>query len=70
MKIESVKGLQIFDSRGMPTVEAEVRLRCGAVYDREPDVLKKQLKADNRRPNPIVSFLRRGLRFLKRRLMP
>ena len=46
------------------------RLRCGAVYDREPDVLKKQLKADNRRPNPIVSFLRRGLRFLKRRLMP
>lgn len=31
MKIESVKGLQIFDSRGMPTVEAEVRLRCGAV---------------------------------------
>lgn len=31
MKIESVKGLQIFDSRGMPTVEAEVRLACGAV---------------------------------------
>lgn len=31
MKIESVKGLQIFDSRGMPTVEAEVRLACGTV---------------------------------------
>lgn len=31
MKIESVKGLQIFDSRGMPTVEAEVRLACGVV---------------------------------------
>lgn len=31
MKIESIRGLQIFDSRGMPTVEAEVRLECGAV---------------------------------------
>lgn len=31
MKIESIKGLQIIDSRGMPTIEAEVRLRCGAV---------------------------------------
>lgn len=31
MKIESVRAYQIFDSRGMPTVEAEVRLCCGAV---------------------------------------
>lgn len=31
MKIESVRAYQIFDSRGMPTVEAEVRLSCGAV---------------------------------------
>lgn len=30
MKIESVRAYQIFDSRGMPTVEAEVRLCCGA----------------------------------------
>ena len=29
MKIKSIRGLQIFDSRGMPTVEAEVRLECG-----------------------------------------
>lgn len=31
MKIESVRAYQIFDSRGMPTIEAEVRLCCGAV---------------------------------------
>jgi len=31
MKIESIHGLQILDSRGFPTVEAEVRLACGAV---------------------------------------
>ena len=45
------------------------RLRCGAVYDRDPEAIRKQCKADNRRPNPVLSFLRRGLRFLKRRLM-
>jgi len=31
MKIESVTALQIFDSRSMPTIEAQVRLACGAV---------------------------------------
>ncbi|MCC6354923.1 MAG: phosphopyruvate hydratase [Verrucomicrobiae bacterium] len=31
MKIESVRAFQIFDSRGHPTVEAEVALRGGAV---------------------------------------
>ena len=31
MKIESIRGLQIFDSRGLPTIEAEVRLENGAV---------------------------------------
>ena len=31
MKIESIHALQIFDSRGMPTVEAEVRLENGVV---------------------------------------
>lgn len=45
------------------------RLRCGAVYDREPEVLIRQLKKDNRKPNPVLSFIRRGLRFVKRRLL-
>ena len=31
MKIESIHALQIFDSRGVPTVEAEVRLENGAI---------------------------------------
>lgn len=31
MKIESVRAYQILDSRGTPTVEATVRLRCGAI---------------------------------------
>ncbi len=31
MKIQSIRAMQILDSRGMPTIEAEVRLACGAV---------------------------------------
>ena len=45
------------------------RLRSGAVYHRDPTVLEKQLKADNKKPNPVISFLRRGLRFIKRKLL-
>lgn len=45
------------------------RLRCGAVYDREPERLRKQIERDNRKPNPVISFLRRGMRFVKGRLL-
>jgi hypothetical protein len=31
-------------------------------------VLEKQMARDARKPNPIISFLRRGLGFVKRRL--
>lgn len=41
------------------------RLRCGAVYDRHPEALEKQLKLDNRRPNPMLSFLRRCIRMVR-----
>ena len=44
-------------------------LRAGAVYGRQPEVLKKKLQQDNRKPNPLASFLRRGIRFLKRRVL-
>ena len=44
------------------------RLRSGACYDRDPVVLEKQMARDARKPNPIISFLRRGLGFVKRRL--
>lgn len=43
-------------------------LRSGAVYHRDPTVLEKQLKSYNKKPNPVISFLRRGLRFVKRKL--
>lgn len=45
------------------------RLQAGACYDRDPGVLEKQMKRDNRKPDPITAFLRRGLGFLKRRLL-
>lgn len=45
------------------------RLHSGAVYDRKPEVLAKQLRRDNRKPNPVISFLRRGIRFVKRRVL-
>ena len=44
------------------------RLRCGAVYDSDPGVLAKQMARDARKPDPITSFLRRGIGFVKRRL--
>ena len=31
MKIKSIKGREILDSRGNPTVEVEVELECGVV---------------------------------------
>ena len=45
------------------------RLRCGAVYVRQPEALKKQVQRDSRKPNPVLSLLRRGVRFLKRKIM-
>lgn len=44
------------------------RLRCGAVYDRDPAALHKQLKHDSRRPNPFPALPLRAFRFAKRRL--
>ncbi len=43
------------------------RLRCGAVYDRDSAALYKILKRDNKRPNRIYSFMRRAVRFVRRR---
>ena len=44
------------------------RLHAGAVYGENPERVKKQIQKDQRKPNPAVRFLRRGLRFLKRKL--
>ena len=44
------------------------RLRCGAVYDRNPIALEKQLRRDSKKPNPLYTFLRRCAGFVKRRI--
>ena len=44
------------------------RLRTGAVYDTDPNALLKQMRKDNKKPNPIVHFIRRAMGFIRRRL--
>lgn len=48
---------------------ALAQLRAGQRYDRDPSVLEKQMSKDRKPPNPVISFVRRGLGFLKRRLL-
>lgn len=45
------------------------RLEAGAVYDADPAVLKKQLHKDNKKPNPVIRFVRRAVGFIKRRIL-
>lgn len=64
--------------RGQPAEQLQkdrelelLRLRCGAVYDRDPERLKKQLKRDNSPPPlpiRVVRFAGRKLRALWRKL--
>ena len=44
------------------------QLRAGAVYDTDPKVLEKQIKKDNKKPNPVVRLIRRTVRYMRRRL--
>ena len=44
------------------------KLKSGAVYDTEPDVLEKQIQKDSRKPNPAVQFVRRVINYIRRRL--
>lgn len=44
------------------------RLGAGAAYDTAPERLQKQLRRDNKRPNPAARFVKRCCRFIKRRL--
>lgn len=48
---------------------ALARLETGAFYDTKPGMIKRQIEKDSKKPNPVFSFLKRGVRFLKRRLM-
>lgn len=44
------------------------RSQSGAAYDRDPTILEKQLRQDNKKPNPIVRFFRRALGYIRRRI--
>lgn len=45
------------------------RLKTGAIYDADPAVLEKQLHKDNKKPNPVIRFVRRAAGFIKRRIL-
>ena len=45
------------------------KLRTGAVYDTDPAAVGKQIKQDNKKPNPIVRFVKRAMGFIRRRLL-
>lgn len=44
------------------------KLRAGAVYDINPTDLQKQIRKDNKKPNPAVIFVKRCYRYIKRRI--
>ena len=44
------------------------QLLTGALYEEDPDSLKKQIRRDSKRPNPVIRFFKRGLRYIKRGL--
>ena len=44
------------------------RLQSGLVYDKDPSRLQKQMLSDSKDPNPILSFIRRGYHYIKRKL--
>lgn len=44
------------------------QLVAGALYDEIPEQVGKQMLKDCKRPNPVIRILKRGLRYIKRRL--
>ena len=44
------------------------RLQTGAVYQTDPAALEKQIRTDNRKPNPVMAFAKRCYHFAKRKL--
>ncbi len=45
------------------------KLQAGAVYCSDPIILKKQIKCDNKKPNPLIRFIKRGVRWIKRHII-
>ena len=44
------------------------KLRAGAIYDINPAELQKQIRKDNKKPNPAVRFVKRCYHYIKRKL--
>lgn len=44
------------------------KLRAGAVYDINSTELQKQIRKDNKKPNPAVKFVKRCYSYIKRRI--
>lgn len=44
------------------------QLWAGAVYDTAPKALKKQMKKDQKKPNPVIRLIKRAVRHIRRRL--
>lgn len=44
------------------------QLRAGAVYDTAPKALNKQMKKDQKKPNPVIRLIKRAVRHIRRRL--
>lgn len=44
------------------------KLRSGAVYDINPAVVQRQIRKDNKRPNPAVRFIKRCYHYIKRKI--
>lgn len=78
LKAEQI-GLDLDLNRGVPrekepasftqTLKTSLKkLQAGAFYDMDPTVLRKQIRKDNKRPNPLVRFLKRCYRYIQRKL--
>lgn len=44
------------------------KLQAGAIYDIDPTALRKQIRKDNKQPDPVVRFLKRCYRYIKRNI--
>ena len=44
------------------------KLRAGAIYDTTPAELQKQIRKDNKKPNPAVRFVKRCYHYINRKL--
>ena len=49
-------------------IEACARARSGSVYDIDPDQIKRKIRKDLKKPNPLIVFARRVYRYVKRKI--